>query len=146
VKTLIDVGSGRRETELGVAGSGGGVDVDAGGRVDPRGPHAVLLQRLTHVQVLEEAGGVTITRKVNIVLGLENVLQVVQLDQIEALFQCKVTEGIVIVVIDQLHALHVDIDVLEGVDVGEAPVPELGDGVDIVERRSQHSVLAGLTG
>ena len=87
-----------------------------------------------------------VTRKVNIVLGLENVLQVVQLDQIEALFQCKVTEGIVIVVIDQLHALHVDIDVLEGVDVGEAPVPELGDGVDIVERRSHHSVLAGLTG
>ena len=132
LETLIDIGSRGSKAELCVAGSTAGADVDTGGRIDASGPHAVLLQRLSHIQVLEQTGGVTITRNVNIVSLLKNILQVIQLDKIEALFQGEVTKGIVVAVIDHLHVLHVDVDVIEGVDGPKAPVSKFRYGADVV--------------
>ena len=132
LETLIDIGSGGSTAELGVGWSSGVCDVDTGGRIDASRPHAVLLQRLSHIEVSEQTGGVTITRNVNIVSLLKNILQVIQLDKIEALFQGKVTKGIVVTVIDQLHVLHVDVNVIEGVDGPKAPVSKFRYGADVV--------------
>ena len=141
LETLIDIGSGGSQTELGEAGSAAGADVDPGGRIAASRPHAVLLQGLSHIQVLQQTGGVTtITRNVNIVSLLKNILQVIQLDKIEALFQGEVTKGIVVAVIDHLHVLHVDVDVIEGVDGPKAPVSQLRYGTDVVNRGSHHGV------
>ena len=132
LETLINIGSRRGKAELRVAGSTFGADVDTGGRIAASRPHAVLLQRLSHIEVSEQTGGVTITRNVNIVSLLKNILQVIQLDKIEALFQGKVTKGIVVTVIDHLHVLHVDINVVEGVDGPKAPVSKFRYGADVV--------------
>jgi len=130
VKTLIDVGSGGSEAELTVAGRLVGVDVDPGGGVDARRPHAVLLQRLPHIEVLEKEGRITVTR--NTVCWGKDISQVVQLDKIEALFKSKVTERIIIAVIDHLHAVHVDVNVFEGVNVAEAPVSKFRYSADVM--------------
>lgn len=136
LETLIDIGSRGSQTELGEAGRTGGADVDSGGGIAACGPHAVLLQRLSHIQVLEQTGGVTLTRNVNIVSLVKNIWQVIQLDKIEALLQGEVTKGIVVAVVDHLQVLHGDVDVIEGVHGPKAPVSKFRYGTDVVYRGS----------